>query len=45
MQAGDVPATYANIDEISKNIGYQPTTAIEIGIPSFVQWYRSYKGL
>jgi UDP-glucuronate 4-epimerase len=45
MQAGDVPATYANIDEINKNIGYQPTTAIEIGIPSFVQWYRSYKRL
>lgn len=45
MQAGDVPVTYANIDEISKNIGYRPTTTIDVGIPSFVQWYRSYKGL
>lgn len=45
MQAGDVPVTYANIDEICRNVGYEPTTAIDVGIPSFVRWYRHYKGL
>lgn len=45
MQAGDVPVTYANIDEIIRDVGYQPTTTIDIGIPSFVRWYRHYKGL
>ena len=45
MQAGDVPVTYANIDEICSSVGYQPTTAIDVGLPSFVRWYRHYKGL
>jgi UDP-glucuronate 4-epimerase len=45
MQAGDVPATYADIDEISRDVGYRPTTSIDVGIPAFVQWYRDYKKL
>lgn len=42
MQAGDVEATYADIDAIQREIGYQPTTSIEQGIPAFVEWYRGY---
>ncbi|MFC4291798.1 SDR family NAD(P)-dependent oxidoreductase [Sphingorhabdus arenilitoris] len=45
MQAGDVPATYADIEDISRDMGYQPRTSIDTGIPAFVNWYRSYKGL
>lgn len=44
MQPGDVPATYADIDALSK-LGYRPTTPIDVGIPAFVNWFRAYKGL
>jgi UDP-glucuronate 4-epimerase len=44
MQPGDVPATYANIDAITRDLGYRPETSIETGIPAFVNWFRSYKG-
>ena len=42
MQPGDVPATYANIDAISRDNGYAPTTPLDVGIPKFVDWFRSY---
>ena len=42
MQPGDVPATYADIDAIARDKGYAPTTSLEIGLPKFVEWYRSY---
>jgi UDP-glucuronate 4-epimerase len=42
MMAGDVPATYANIDAISTELGYAPTTSIEVGVPNFVRWYKDY---
>jgi UDP-glucuronate 4-epimerase len=45
MQAGDVPATYANIDAIAGDLGYAPTTPIEVGVPKFVEWYRAYHGV
>ncbi len=45
MQPGDVVRTYADIDAISANLGYSPTTTIEEGIPRFVEWYREYHGL
>lgn len=45
MQAGDVPATYADIDDLVRDTGYAPTTSIDVGIPAFVEWYRTYKGL
>jgi UDP-glucuronate 4-epimerase len=44
MQAGDVPATYADISAISRDLGYTPTTSIEVGVPAFVDWYRGYHG-
>lgn len=42
MQPGDVPATYAGIDDLTRDVGFKPTTPIEVGIPRFVQWYREY---
>jgi UDP-glucuronate 4-epimerase len=45
MQAGDVPKTFADIDDIVRDTGYQPTTPIDSGIPAFVEWFRTYKGL
>lgn len=45
MQPGDVPATYADIEAIQHDLGYRPTTSIEIGVPRFVEWYRQYQGV
>src|SRR4051794_13027358 len=42
MQAGDVPATFADIDAIHQDLGFTPETTIERGIPRFVDWYRRY---
>jgi UDP-glucuronate 4-epimerase len=42
MQAGDVRDTYADISAIHRDLGFQPTTTIEQGIPRFVGWYREY---
>jgi UDP-glucuronate 4-epimerase len=45
MQPGDVTATYADIDAIARDHGYAPTTALDVGIPKFVDWFRSYHGV
>jgi UDP-glucuronate 4-epimerase len=45
MQPGDVQKTYASIDAIKRDLGYAPTTSIEVGVPAFVDWYRAYHGL
>lgn len=45
MQPGDVERTWANIDAISSDLGYAPTTPITVGIPKFVEWYRDYKNI
>jgi len=45
MQPGDVERTYADIDAISRDLGYTPRTPIEEGIPRFVSWFRDYHGL
>ena len=45
MQPGDVQRTYADIDAIQADLGYQPSTRIEAGVPNFVRWYREYHGL
>lgn len=42
MQDGDVPATFANVDALIKDVGYKPTTSVEEGIGNFVSWYRDY---
>ena len=45
MQPGDVPATYANIDALQRDVGFRPSTPIEEGVKKFVAWYRSYHQL
>lgn len=45
MQAGDVRQSFADIDAISGDLGYQPTTSIEVGVPNFVRWYKDFHGL
>ncbi len=42
IQAGDVPATYADVDDLMQEVGFKPTTSIEEGIRRFVAWYREY---
>ncbi len=42
MQAGDVPATYADVEDLMADVGFKPDTTIEEGIGRFVAWYRSY---
>jgi len=44
MQPGDVPRTYADIEAIRADLGYEPTTRIEVGVPAFVEWYKQYHG-
>jgi len=42
MQSGDVPATYANVDDLIHDVGYRPKTPIEEGVTKFIEWYRIY---
>lgn len=42
MQNGDVPVTYANVDDLVREVGFKPQTTIEEGVAKFVEWYRSY---
>jgi UDP-glucuronate 4-epimerase len=42
MQSGDVPATYADIDDLVADFGFKPSTPIEVGIKNFVDWYFEY---
>ena len=42
IQPGDVPSTYADINDLSRDIGFKPATPIEVGIPRFVAWYREF---
>ena len=45
LQPGDVPATYANVDDLKNDVGYKPDTPIEKGIDEFVTWYKGYYGV
>ena len=45
MQPGDVPATYADIEDLTREIGFRPATKIEEGIARFAKWYRDYHNL
>ncbi len=42
MQQGDIPETYADVSDLIADVGYQPSTPVEIGVARFVAWYRSY---
>ncbi|MDX3884303.1 MAG: GDP-mannose 4,6-dehydratase [Sphingomonas sp.] len=45
MQPGDVKETYADISAIRDDLGYAPTTPIDVGVPRFVDWYRAYHSI
>jgi len=45
LQQGDVPATFADIDDLIRDAGFQPRTPIEEGIGRFIAWYREYYGV
>lgn len=42
LQPGDVPGTYADVDDLVNDVGFKPSTPIERGIKKFVEWYLSY---
>jgi UDP-glucuronate 4-epimerase len=43
MQTGDVEATFADIEATRRDLGFDPKTPIEIGIPRFVEWLKAYR--
>lgn len=45
MQPGDVPATYADVDDLSRDVGFRPATKIEDGISRFAKWYRGHHNI
>ena len=45
MQPGDVPDTFANVDDLVESVDYKPNTPVEVGIRNFVAWYKEYYGL
>lgn len=42
IQPGDVPITYADVDDLVRDVGFKPSTPIEVGIQKFVDWYKNY---
>ena len=45
LQAGDVVETYADVDDLVRDVDFKPNTSIETGVARFVDWYREYHGL
>ena len=45
IQPGDVPATYADVDDLVRDVGFAPSTPLVTGVQRFVDWYREYHGL
>jgi len=44
LQLGDVPDTFANVDELIADVGYKPDTPVEVGVRHFVEWFCQYYG-
>ena len=44
LQLGDVPETYADVDDLVRDVGYRPATPIEVGVAKFVDWFCEYYG-
>src|SRR5262249_43348523 len=44
MQPGDVPATYADVEDLGRAVGFRPSTPLEEGVARYVAWYREYYG-
>jgi UDP-glucuronate 4-epimerase len=45
MQPGDVPATFADVDDLMRAVGFKPSTPVAEGVGRFIDWYRSFHGL
>jgi UDP-glucuronate 4-epimerase len=45
MQPGDVPETYASVENLARDAGFRPSTPMETGIRKFVDWYREFHGI
>jgi len=43
LQQRDVPSTYAHIEDLINDVGFRPSTTIEVGISKFVEWYKQFK--
>jgi len=44
LQPGDVPATYADVEDLMADVGFKPATPIRTGIERFIAWYKGYYG-
>jgi len=42
IQPGDVPTTFADVSDLIRDTGYQPSTSVEEGVRRFIQWYKQY---
>ena len=42
LQPGDVPDTYADVEDLVSEFNYKPATSVETGVSRFVEWYRGY---
>jgi UDP-glucuronate 4-epimerase len=42
IQPGDVPTTYADVDDLFHDVGFKPSTSIEVGIANFINWYKVF---
>lgn len=42
MQPGDVPATYADVDDLIQDVGFKPSTSLQVGVERFAAWYKEY---
>jgi UDP-glucuronate 4-epimerase len=42
LQPGDVPATYADVSDLVRDVGYKPNTSVEEGVKNFINWYKKY---
>jgi len=45
MQPGDVPATFANVADLIREVGFKPSTSVADGVARFIEWYRAYHRL
>ena len=45
MQPGDVPDTFADVSDLVADVGYRPSTPVEVGVVRFVDWYLDYYGI
>lgn len=45
LQAGDVPSTWADVEDLWGKLAFRPNTSIELGVAQFVAWYKQYYGV